>query len=201
VTKPYFVILAGPNGAGKTTFARSNLATFIAAKAFLNADEIASDIRASDVASVAVEAGRRMLNERKAFLLRGQSFCIETTLATRTLLRFVNAARDRGFRTRLIFLFTPFPQLNELRVKQRVMAGGHNIDTETIHRRHRSGLKLLADYWDICDEAVVFDARTEHPKETLIKENGRTTIADRFGWLWLQKRLEVLGARIPTISK
>jgi predicted ABC-type ATPase len=139
VTKPYFVILAGPNGVGKTTFAHANLGEFIKAGAFLNADDIARGIRPSDVAAVATAAARKMLVERRSRLSLGRSFCVETTLATRTLLRFVDQARAAGFRARLIFLFTPFPQLNELRVKQRVMAGGHNIATETINRRHRAG--------------------------------------------------------------
>jgi predicted ABC-type ATPase len=146
VTKPYFVILAGPNGAGKTTFARANLTELIDSKAFLNADEIARSIQPDNVAAAAIEAGRRLIEERRARLAMGQSFCVETTLATRTLLRFVKEAATACFRTRLIFLFTPFPQLNELRVKQRVMAGGHNIDTVTIHRRHRMGLERLAAY-------------------------------------------------------
>jgi predicted ABC-type ATPase len=98
---------------------------------------------------------------------------------------------------RLIFLFMPFPQLNELRVKQRVMAGGHNIDTLTIHRRHRLGLESLADYWNACDEAVLFDARTENPRETLVKDEHGTRVLDRFGWLWLCRRLKAFDARIP----
>jgi predicted ABC-type ATPase len=200
VTKPYFVVLAGPNGAGKTTFARANLQEFIDSNAFLNADEIARSIQPEDVASVAIEAGRRLIQERRIRLGKGQSFCVETTLATRTLLRFVNQASKLGFRTRLIFLFTPFPQLNELRVKQRVMAGGHNIDTITIHRRHRLGMESLADYWDACDEAVLFDARTENPRETLVKDDNGTRVLDQFGWLWLRLRLKAFDARIPDIS-
>lgn len=124
MTKPYFVVLAGPNGAGKTTFARANLAEFFESNAFLNADEIARSIRPDDVAAAAIEAARRLIQERRIRLGKGQSFCVERTLATRTLLRFVHEASTAGFRTRLIFLFTPFPQLNELRVGQRVMAGG-----------------------------------------------------------------------------
>lgn len=200
MTKPYFVILAGPNGAGKTTFARANLAEFIDTNAFLNADEIARHIQPDNVSAVAMEAGRRLLRERRIRLDKAQSFCIETTLATRTLLRFLSEASKLGFRTRLIFLFTPFPQLNELRVKQRVMAGGHNIDTATIHRRHRSGLKSLADYWDACDEAVLFDARTEKPRETLVKDEQGTRVLDRHGWLLLRFRLKAFDARAPMIS-
>lgn len=200
MTKPYLVVLAGPNGVGKTTFAHANLADFIKTDAFLNADDIARGIRPNDVAAVAIAAARQMLRERRSRLALRCSFCIETTLATRSLLRFVEEAKAIGYQTRLIFLFTPFPQLNELRVKQRVMAGGHNIDTETINRRHRSGLMMLADYWDACDEAVLFDARTERPLEALVKESGSTKIVDRFGWMWLRMRLDALGGRVPTVS-
>jgi predicted ABC-type ATPase len=107
VTEPYLVILAGPNGVGKTTFARANLVEFIRSDAFLNADELARNMRPDDVAAVAVGAGRRLIDEGQARLAAGPSFCIETTLATR------------------------------------VMAGGHNVDTATIHRGQRKGLHGL----------------------------------------------------------
>lgn len=80
------------------------------------------------------------------------------------------------------------------------MAGGHNIDTETINRRHRGGLMMLADYWDPCDEAVLFDARTERPLEALVKESDSTKIVGRFGWMWLRMRLDALGGRVPMVS-
>ncbi len=164
MTKPYLIILAGPNGVGKTTFARANLVELIRSGAFLNADDLARDMRPEDVAAVAVGAGRRLLDERQARLSAGQSFCIETTLATRTLLRFVRQAQDAGFRTRLIFLFTPYPQLNELRVKQRVMAGGHNVDTATIHRRHRKGPGAWCADPECCRVGAGFDGPDVRPR-------------------------------------
>ena len=121
VTSMELMVLAGANGVGKTTFARFNLATFIDQQAFLNADDIAQDANPSDVEAVAIEAGRRMLGRRRTLLESQQSFCIETTLATRTLLRFLEEARSVGYRVKLIFLFTPSANVNELRVKQRVI--------------------------------------------------------------------------------
>lgn len=153
MTEPELLILAGPNGVNKTTFAKLNLSSFIDQGTFLNADDIARDVNPSDVEAVAIDAGRQMLRRRKDFLQRRQPFCLETTLATRTLLRFVHQAAPAGYRTRLFFLFTPLPHLNELRVMQRVMRGGHNIETDTIRRRHKSGRQLLASYWDAVDEA------------------------------------------------
>jgi predicted ABC-type ATPase len=85
VTSPDLVILAGANGVGKTTFARANLTDYIDQQAFLNADDIARDVNPSDVESVALEAGREMLSRRRTRLEQRLPFCIETTLATRTL--------------------------------------------------------------------------------------------------------------------
>lgn len=91
------MILAGPNGVGKTTFAHANLADFIKTNAFLNADDIARGIRPNDVAAVATAAARQMLRERRSRLAIRRSFCIETTLATRSLLRFVEDAKATGY--------------------------------------------------------------------------------------------------------
>ena len=40
---------------------------------------------------------RGMLEARQDLLKRGVSFCVETTLATRTLLNFVKTANDTGY--------------------------------------------------------------------------------------------------------
>jgi predicted ABC-type ATPase len=195
VISPELVILAGPNGAGKTTFARHNLGTLIDQDAFLNADEIARDVNPSNVEAVAIEAGRAAIARRAEFLLRRQDFCIETTLATRTLLRFLHQAKAAGYRINLVFLFTPLPYLNELRVKQRVMSGGHNIETDTIRRRHKIGLELLASYWDAVDEAVVFDARTRQPVEIVRKELAGTFVHDDAALKLLNEAIAAAGGR------
>lgn len=195
MTAPTFVILSGPNGAGKTTFAQHNLQSFIEAGTFLNADEMARAVRPDNVEAAAIRAARDMLDARQALVERGVSFCVETTLATRTLLSFVKTAHDSGYASRLLFLFTPFPQLNEMRVKQRVMAGGHNIDTDTIRRRHMRGLQLLADYWDVCSEAIVFDATTRQPSEVVRKDPSGFRIASVERWKMLLDRMAAVGGR------
>jgi predicted ABC-type ATPase len=65
------VILGGPNGAGKTTAARVLLPDFLDLHPFLNADEIARDLAPWDVDSAALAAGRRMIEQMRAFVHDG----------------------------------------------------------------------------------------------------------------------------------
>jgi predicted ABC-type ATPase len=188
-------VLAGANGVGKTTFARANLRAFIDEDAFLNADDIAREVNWSDVQAVAVEAGRRLLRQRLRILEQRQSFSIETTLASRTLLKFVSRVKIEGYSVKLVFLFTPFPSINELRVKQRVMSGGHNVDTDTIRRRHKLGLRYLMQYWEACTEGLIFDARTSMVREIMRKDANGTHIVDPAGWSLLRDRMAAASAR------
>lgn len=187
-------MLAGANGVGKTTFAHANLRAFVDQQVFLNADDIARQVDSADVDSAAIVAGRRLLGQRRIIVGERRSFCIETTLATRTLLRFVAGAQRVGYRVELIFLFTPLPNVNELRVKQRVMKGGHNIDTDTIRRRHALGLRYLMQYWAACEAAIVFDAQTISPREIARKDDSGTHIVDPAGWSLLQERIVAASA-------
>jgi predicted ABC-type ATPase len=78
----------------------------------------------------------------------------------------------------LIFLFTATPQINEFRVKQRVMRGGHNIDTDTIRRRYALGLRYLPLYVEACRETIVFDVQHARSRKIFRKEDGRIEVAD-----------------------
>lgn len=163
--------------------------------AFLNADDMARELRPDDVQSVAMRAGRQMLATREAMLSQRRTFCVETTIATRTLLQLVGKARTLGYRLRLIFLFTPHSNLNESRVKHRVMLGGHNIDTDTIRRRYRRGLIHLADYWAAADEVVVLDARTREPSAIVQKIDGVVEIVDTARFLVLNAGIVAAGGQ------
>lgn len=147
-------------------------------RAFLNADDVAREINPSNVASAAIAATRSILARRRGLLEARRPFCLETTLATKSLMHFVEEAKHVGYSVELVFLFTPFAHVNELRVKQRVMTGGHNIDTDTIRRRHRLGLRYLASYWRAVTDAVVLDARTPTPEEILRKDGQGTRVID-----------------------
>jgi len=197
VTDPRLVLIGGANGAGKSTLANAYIPDLIAAGRFLNADEVAKQLAPEDQEAAAIAAGRSIVQSRRALLTVRQSFAIESTLASRRLLQTIVQANDAGYMTQLIFLFTVTPQINEFRVKQRVVQGGHNIDTDTIRRRHVRGLRHLPLYVEACREAIVFDVRHARAREIFRKENGCIDVALAEEMEVLRKAIERAGGH-PT---
>ena len=73
-------IISGCNGAGKTTASYTVLPEILNCKEFVNADEIARGLSPFNPESVAIEAGRLMLQRIEFLLEKDTSFSIETIL-------------------------------------------------------------------------------------------------------------------------
>jgi predicted ABC-type ATPase len=155
------IIIAGPNGAGKTTFAREFLPLEASCPSFINADLIAQGISPFAPETVAIAAGRIMLNLLDEHVEKGSSFAFETTLSGRGYARMIPEWRSRGYRVELFFLTLPSVEFAVERVAQRVRQGGHDIPSAVIRRRFVSGLrqfdnvyKSLVDAWTLIDTST-----------------------------------------------
>ena len=147
-------IISGCNGAGKTTASYTVLPEVLKCYEFVNADEIAKGLSPFNPESVAIEAGRLMLQRIQELLRMEKTFSIETTLSTKSYRNLVNEAHAKGYKVKLIFFWLDTPETAINRVAQRVSEGGHNIPTETIIRRYHAGIKNFfciyinyVDYW------------------------------------------------------
>ena len=138
---PILYIIAGCNGAGKTTASYSVLPDLLNCREFVNADEIAKGLSPFNPESVAIEAGKLMLQRINLLLSQGKTFAIETTLATRSYASLVKSAHEKGYQIVLLFFWLPSPEMAIERVAKRVSEGCHNIPTETIIRRYWLGLQ------------------------------------------------------------
>ncbi|MBR5432500.1 MAG: zeta toxin, partial [Bacteroidales bacterium] len=78
-------IISGCNGSGKTTASYSLLPEILDCKEFVNSDEFAKSLSPFDPSAASVSASRYMLLKCRYLLDRRQNFCVETTLATRSL--------------------------------------------------------------------------------------------------------------------
>ena len=103
-TVPYLYIIAGCNGAGKTTASFTILPEMLKCKEFVNSDEIAKGLSPfnSDSIAVAVEASRIMYKRIKELIAAGETFAMETTLATRSVANLIREAQKEGYYVTLL---------------------------------------------------------------------------------------------------
>jgi predicted ABC-type ATPase len=157
---PNRVVIAGPNGAGKSTAAPRLLERF-GVREFVNADDIARGLSAFAPESVAVEAGRIMLERVRGLAAAGADFAFETTLASRGFARWIaGLRRAEGYRFHLVFLWLSASEQSIARVARRVAAGGHAIPDDVVRRRYHRGIANLvrlyspiADTWEVYDNS------------------------------------------------
>jgi len=155
MTKTLYII-AGANGSGKTTFAM----TYSQLKSlyFINADEIAKEYDPNDLEKHKIKVGKEFFRQVKVYTEeKEESFILETTLSGKYLEKIISKAKQKKFTIVLIYLFLDDDTENILRVKNRVLNGGHNIPTEDIKRRYIRSRKLFMSlYKNIVDKYLIF---------------------------------------------
>lgn len=135
---PALWLIAGPEGVGKTSYARRYLRSVAGTERFVNLDEIArgySPLTPTPDVETAIAASRSVLRHIADNIAHRRSFALETTLAGRTHLRSLAAARDAGFATRLVFCILPDIEVALRRIADRVAAGGHAVPPADARRR------------------------------------------------------------------
>ncbi|MDD5892516.1 MAG: zeta toxin family protein [Bacteroidales bacterium] len=155
---PRMFIISGCNGAGKTTASYSLLPEMLECSEFVNSDEFAKGLSPFNPEKAAIKASRFVIMKIRHLISRQMDFAVETTLATRTLLKTVKMAQSNGYTVTLLYFWLNTPELAIQRVKARVEAGGHNIPEETIRRRYRIGIQyFFNDYSPVCERWILAD--------------------------------------------
>ena len=169
---PRLFIISGCNGSGKTTASYAVLPELLGCSEFVNSDEFAKSLSPFSPEKASVGASRYMLLKMRRLLERRADFAIETTLATRSMLKMIKDAQEAGYFVTILYLWLNSPDLAVARVKARVAAGGHNIKEETIRRRYSVGLHyLFRDFMPLCDNS--------HDKLEIVAESSEAGITVR----------------------
>lgn len=155
---PRLYIISGCNGAGKTTASYTMLPEMLECSEFVNSDEFAKGLSPFKPEKASIQAGRYMIAKIRYLLKKQLDFGIETTLATRTVLKTVKMAQAAGYTVTLLYFWLKSPELAIERVRARVEAGGHNIPEETIRRRYKVGIDYFFHYYaPICERWILAD--------------------------------------------
>ena len=157
-SRPLVIVIAGPNGAGRSTTAPFLLRDTLQVSEFVNADTIAGGLSAFRPDSVAIAAGRAMLERIRQLAKVQADFAFETTLASRSFAPWLARLRRNGYHVHVLFLWLESEDLAVNRVAARVRLGGHDVPEGTVRRRYQRGLRNLFDlYVPLVDSWQVFD--------------------------------------------
>lgn len=161
---PNLYIIGGANGSGKTTVALSLLPNLLDCFEYVNADIIAAGISQFNPDSVAILAGRLMIERLRNLSNSGIDFAFETTLAARNFAKFLRECKTKGYTINLIYFWLQSPELAIKRVEKRVESGGHSIPEDVIIRRYERGRKNLTSlYLPLCDTWKVYNNSRDTP--------------------------------------
>ncbi len=150
---------------------------------FVNADEIARGLSPFQPEAVSIQAGRLMLERLRELLAAGETFALETTLATRHYLRFIAEARAQGYFVSLFFFWLNSPGLAVRRVRERVREGGHHIPEPIIRRRYEGGLQqFFTAYRTAVDSWSFIDNSDGAGQLIATAEAGETVVTNEFLW-------------------
>lgn len=147
------VMIAGPNGAGKTTFAKFLLPQLDGIFVYLNADELATQLKLSTIG-----AGREMLRLIDHHVEQRDDIMLETTLAGNNYLRRIPQWQRQGYSVALFYLRLANIDASINRVSRRVSAGGHDIPQAIIRKRFQRSLDALRSVKNLVDDWYVFDS-------------------------------------------
>jgi predicted ABC-type ATPase len=185
---PNVFVIGGCNGAGKTTASLAILPALLNCQEFVNADAIAAGLSPLNPDSVAVIAGRMMLERMQDLRALGVDFAFETTLAARSFAPFLRDCKQQGYRVTLLYFWLQNPELAIQRVALRVASGGHSIPEDTIRRRYDRGRRNLVElYLPLADQWAIFDNSTQ-PSQPIAEsiDNQPSIVYDSEKWALIQ---------------
>lgn len=173
---PRLYIISGCNGAGKTTASYSLLPEMLECSEFVNSDEFAKSLSPFHPENASIQASRYMLMKIRYLLKKQSDFAVETTLATRTLLKTVRMAQSAGYSVTLLYFWLDSPELAVERVKARVESGGHNIPEETIRRRYKVGIDYFFHHYAPISDRWILADNSQAPFRVVAEGSGETAI-------------------------
>ncbi len=167
---PSLIIIGGPNGSGKTTLTKLLVQRGRIKSSIINPDDIALNELGSYQHHVG--AARIALTRRKEAIIRHQDIAFETTFSGQSEINEAKAAKAKGYQLTLYYVALRSALDNVIRVEERQLNLGHNVDNEDILRRYDKSKQNLLTYINLFDKVYLFDNTGNNRSRVAIFENG-----------------------------
>lgn len=183
MSQPTLTLIAGANGSGKTTLTRWNSELFREIPIF-DPDTISKTLQSTTSATFTVAGARQVLMSASEHLKNGRSFAVETTLAGKNYLFMMLEARRLDFEIVLVYIGTENVEINLARIRNRVLAGGHDVPEPDVRRRYLRSLNNLPIAIERADHAILFDNSTEEGYRLIavLSATERQWLSERPNW-------------------
>lgn len=152
--EPEIIVFAGPNGSGKSTITQ----LFQIDMDYINADDIKKSTLCTDL-----EAAQKAEQLREEHLSQHKDFCFETVLSTDRNLKLLKKAKENGYFIKCVYILTALPDVNVMRVRARVIQGGHGVPEDKIRSRYHKSLELIKEVIPVCDICHIYDNSDDVP--------------------------------------
>jgi predicted ABC-type ATPase len=170
---PDLLVVAGPNGSGKSSVTRGLATVGI----YVNADDIKAASGLTDLA-----AAEEAEAAREALLAARADFTFETVLSTDRNLDLLRRAKDAGYSISAVVVLTVSPELNVLRVRARVLGGGHDVPADKIRSRYAKSLTNLPRLRLVSDTLEVWDNTSDAPHFIYRRSGGQELVLADDRW-------------------
>lgn len=165
---PTLTVIAGANGSGKSTLTKQLARPIL----LIDPDAIAKELNPTDPASAAIAAGKKALALCQQYIQSESSFVVETTFAGNTYIKLMREAKSRGWLVVLMYIGIVNPNMNVLRVADRVKMGGHDVPRADILRRYERSLANLNKAAKVVDRLILYDNSTAAGHQILATIDG-----------------------------
>lgn len=152
-----FTIFAGVNGAGKSTLYNSPILEKEKLGVRINTDEIVRTFGDWKNEADQVKAGKIAIKLRRNCIEKGLSFNQETTLTGKSIIKFIDQVKEKGYKVHLFYVGVNSPEIAKERIAGRVKKGGHDIPNETVERRYYESIENLKIILSKVDLAEIYD--------------------------------------------
>lgn len=177
---PELMIFAGCNGAGKTTAAKVFLPQFTHIQEFINADNIASGLSPFNPESVAIDAGRYLIDRFDLLVSKKLNFAIETTLAGKSYIKRLHTVKASGYKIILFYFYISEVSIAKERILKRVQSGGHYISDSTVERRFTKSIENFKNiYKNLADEWYLYNNDSGSPQIISFNFKSKLTVTDK----------------------
>lgn len=195
---PVVTMIAGPNGSGKSTLIQKLSAQGMDFGAFFNADDIARTLP-GDRIEANLLAQQMVRDQRDEARTAGRNYAWETVMSHPSHIDHLVEAKRAGYEARVIYVAIDDSRVNQVRVRERVDNGGHDVPHDKILSRYQRSLAQLPTALLKADYALVFDNSSASEPYRLLCEirPGAMTLRSDFKDMpaWFQAALRTMADR------